>query len=301
MPMSCFMDLGGVPVNECTNPPYRLFNYEDESAVRTFSILLRMMWYLEPPAPEVPSAGDANEKPTKSEADASYVHTIQDVYNLLGPLSRMSSEERNDLQRHGSKDDWETDWRKAVAVGWNHVFSDVTQFLYGVNCTVGHWHCTFDLTPEAKAEHGPGYVTFAVSYPERFVSGNKALVLSFPTNVVLLPMFVDSGIKVSVDRTEPGDAKKRFYTWGDDVGCTEGLYIRKGVTMALTLDEDTGETPSEVKEEETTPEGEQKEIHPEIEQKNRSGIAAVFVYATMCKKRHSEELACCEREFEEIN
>lgn len=281
--MSSMSKIEGLTIEEALNPPSRLFNYEDESAVRTFSMILRMLWDIEPRAPEAQSVEDQDEKATQSETEANHGHTIKDVYNFMAPLSHMSPEERNALQRHNNKEDWENDWRKAIAFGWNHVFWDVTRFLYNVNCTVGHWHCGLDLSPEEKAEHGPGYVTFVVSYPEPFVSGNKAIVLSFPTNVILLPMFVDKGIKIGVDRTDAEGAKQHLYTWNDDVECTEGLYLRKSVAVDVTLEEDAGES---------IPEGERKE---------RSGVAGVFVYATMCKKRHSEELTCCEREFEEIS
>lgn len=280
MPMLATCDMGGMSLEEFSmhGAHYRVFDYKDETAVRTFSYLFRLMWNMVPPEPKVGSKG-------KSDSASDAGHTVQDVYDLMGPISRMTEGKRAAYPKNTNKENWQSNWRKALAKGWCHVLSDVTGFLYGVNCTVGHWHSTNPAEPDPRVlqEHGPGYTTFDVSYLEPFEDGAGALVLKYPTIVAIVPMFVDKGVKVKVARTSPGDCKAELHERNDDVRNTTGLFLRKEleVEFLLELDEEeagglVGDTP-----------------------KTRTGVAATFTYATLCRRRHNGWSYCCVKEIED--
>src|SRR4051794_37181722 len=139
MPMCSGQDIGGLTVEEALDPPYCHISYKEETAVFTFAIILRWLWKLQPPAPQAqPEPGaqsttNDDEAATEQGSATSNSLTMNDVMAQMGPLSRMTPEERENLPKYLDKDDWQSEYRRHIAYLWNHPFYDVTSFLWRVN------------------------------------------------------------------------------------------------------------------------------------------------------------------------
>lgn len=144
------------------------------------------------------------------------------------------------------------------------MFSDIAIFTYAANPSTGRW--VLRTTEEERTRYGPYMDTFAVFYSDdQSVPGEKAMVKSWSaTNVIIVPIFVHVGVKVGVDRTEPGGAVAHLQTWNSSVLCGEVLYLRRGVEVAISVEVEGVLSQDEAGRDE-----------------RRNGVAAVFAYAAL--------------------
>lgn len=242
--------------------PWRQVNYKDNTDISDVSYHLRLFWTLQPPPPRYGKA-----------------YTLQDVNDLLGAFMGTPPAGQIGFGWKRDKDNWRSDWRKAVARSYCNIFADIINFLYEVNCRIGHWHCEPEPSPTFLQTHGPGYLTFQISYPALLDSSKSVLVKIFPCNVVIVPMFVDTRLRVIVELTQPGDGEKQIQEWDDSLHNTKALFLRKGIEIAICLKLDSNE-------------------RSKVDPVSRKGIAATFAFATLCRRRHKGWSACCENEFD---
>lgn len=144
------------------------------------------------------------------------------------------------------------------------MFSDIAKFIYAANPYTGRW--VLRTTEEKRTRYGPYMDIFAVFYSDdQSVPGEKAMVKSWSaTNVIIVPVFVHVGVKVGVDRTEPGGAVAHLQTWNGSVLCREALYLRRRVEVAISVEVEGGLSQDQGG-----------------EGGGRKGNAAVFAYATL--------------------
>ena len=176
-----------------------------------------------------------------------------------------SEEEQRRVQKNSNRNDTQTAWRRAIYFYWNHLFVDVMNFLPHAQSGVGHFH-------------PPAHASFAIEYLD-FELGSPPIQKSWKSNVLVIPTFLDTGVSVRFE-TEPGT--KEGEPWGllgvyDDRNPNEVWFIQKGLAVNIFVEGNS--------------EGQ------------RTGVAAVFVYATLCTDRHEngdpigEERSECMTQF----
>jgi hypothetical protein len=167
--------LVGSSDEEIFNPPFRCVDYGNDPAVHTVSTRLRQAWLLRPEL-----AGDVDfSDPTKGAGKM--IRAIQN-----------SSEQELVSMRNQDKETVHTGLRDSIYHMWNHVFWDASKFLAEVNCNTGMFQ-------------PPAEEVLTVQYPvdeDLKTCGGTSLVrvqvLELDTNILLSPIFVDSGVKMRV-------------------------------------------------------------------------------------------------------
>jgi len=114
-----------------------------------------------------------------------------------------------------------TPWRDTVYVIWNHVFVDVMRFLPEVGMGVGHFH-------------PPNHDVLELSF------GHRELVQKWETNVLIVPGFLGTGVKVSMYEgdTKLGsfDEENEFEVWWLKEGSEVKFVVeREGEGLAAVL------------------------------------------------------------------
>ncbi|KAJ9658967.1 hypothetical protein H2198_003396 [Neophaeococcomyces mojaviensis] len=257
-------------------------------------------------AGEAEPQADANTTTSTAAAAVQHPHsetrppTLGNAYDAYGSLTHMSWPARAALLQSPnlpSKDDWQSIWRRQITYIWIHPFFDLHQYLFNLNQRSGHW-----VGPSQNADprktvtwFGEEVDSFAMFYSE---TGRGAVVVKEPRcNLILLPIFVDEGLKVSINRTNPGDAVRHLHTWDDNDEFCEAVYLRRGVEVEFSVhwkrvEELTKVAPSQEQEQELRGEHNDFTADPNPKLRERTGVAAVFVYAMLsqvCSGTHAHE------------
>ncbi|KAB2581202.1 hypothetical protein DBV05_g56 [Lasiodiplodia theobromae] len=272
-------------------PPFIAVDYRDEPAVYTVSTRLREAWVTDPAL--IQSATNTATNTNNPDVDiGTVIRAIQSITTTPASGSCSHGDEKGGKSpadalaafRNADKNTLHTALRNAVYHNWNHVFWDVARFLRQDQEEKGRYEegQTAERSMEAggghKASvghlHPPAEGVFPLEYPERWgpgpsdeagaaglcdwTGGTTAMEREFETNVLVVPTFVEEGVKVGFAIGE-GD-EVRGFTF--DATTTRGVYnepvvywIRKGEMVKISLSGDI---------------------------EDRRGVAAVFVYGKLC-------------------
>lgn len=268
-------------------PPFIAVDYRDEPAVYTVSTRLREAWVTDPAL--IQSATD-----TATNADLDIGTVIRAIQSITTTASGSSShgDENSGKSpadalstfRNADKNTLHTGLRNAVYHNWNHVFWDVARFLRQEQEEKGEYENgetaeTMAGAGEGHKEsvghlHPPAEGVFPLEYPEGWgrsrsdraaavgvsdwMDGAAVMERQFEMNVLVVPTFVEEGVKVEFAIGE-GDGVRGFTF---DATTTRGVYneplvywVRKGERVKIWLSGDT---------------------------EDRRGVAAVFVYGKLC-------------------
>ena len=244
------------------DPPFREIDISEEAAVSTVAYLLRAAWRGTPPPNLAASAVDRDA----SSAATSVQANAEEVWTYMKEYSRMSDNEKITLTESDTKDLY-SPWRLAVYYIWRRVFADTADFLWDVSgTTIGHWHAEF---AEKYPNEALGQV---VLYHGQ--KGADAVQQRFQNNVLLTPTFLDAdvkvrGVRLPMDGTRDGyflEDRCELPTWYKDSGDMI-WFLRRDVPIEFHVEPAPQNT------------------HVVVE---RTGVAAVFVYANLCVEIHSE-------------
>lgn len=266
-------------------PPFIAVDYRDEPAVHTVSTRLREAWVTDPALIQTATNTASNTNPDLDIGTV--IRAIQFITTTASGSSSSSSHgDENSGKtptdalsafRNADKNTLHTALRDAVYHNWNHVFWDVARFLrqeqeekgeYGDEETAagggGHKETVGHLHPPAEG-------VFPLEYPEgwgrgrsdgagavEWMDGTAVIEKEFEMNVLVVPTFVEEGVKVEFAIGE-GDGVRGFTF---DATATRGVYneplvywIRKGERVKISFSGGVGD---------------------------RCGVAAVFVYGKLC-------------------
>lgn len=192
-------------------PPFRKVFFDDEPGVVYLSTELRLLWSV---LPEDPGS-------TGPEAVIAAIK----ARNALSPEERKTAWEQNP-----DKDDLKTPWRTAIAYQWNHVFFDVSSFLFEAAHGVGHFH-------SARSD------VLGLPFPplDEDEEAKKTSVVEkvWETNVLLLPGHLEDGVSVSVtvvkDGVEGNKEEEAFGSFGSD-NPAEIWFIKSGVRLRFFIE-----------------------------------------------------------------
>lgn len=170
------------------------------------------------------------------------------VNRFLRHDAERSSEAQKRVPKNPNRNDTQTAWRQVIYFYWNHLFFDVMNFLPHTQSGVGHFH-------------PPAHGSFAIEYLD-FEFGSPPIQKSWKKNMLVMPTFLDTGVSVRFE-TERG--AKEGEPWGllgvfDDRNPNEVWFIKKDLEVNIYVEGNS--------------EGQ------------RNGVAAVFVYGTLCTDRH---------------
>ena len=181
------------------------------------------------------------------------------VSKFIKEYHSLSEEAKAALPQNPDKEETHTEWRKALYHTWSNVFWDVSRFLAEVNCTIGHWH-----PPSSRADEDK-------TYGELVVKHGQTLPKTWTHNILLVPAFLDHGVKVRFYRHPsngegPSDSdlngQKLVGTWDASMEA-DVWYFRRDLATTIIVD---------------SPEGGE----------SQQGVAAVFVFANLCLKAREE-------------
>ncbi|KAH7135266.1 hypothetical protein B0J11DRAFT_518012 [Dendryphion nanum] len=213
-------------IEDIINPSFRNINFSESPDQQTVVTLLRNAWTAKPLTSNPDDA--ATETPLER-----WTRTIGRAYGTKYGDPEL-------VEQNDDKQDVNTEWRKEILMTYNHFFADVGRFLREANSSMGH-------------HHPPNHSSFTLTYDK------VESVHSWETGMVIMPAWLDRGVKVSASRVrDDGEEGESFGVFDADHLIEEAWYIRRGVKVAFKIELEEG-----------------------VE---REGVAAVFVGGILCNE-----------------